>query len=136
MTPETEGAKIMFGRKKGPSQPTGPFAHAHGCKLVVADPGFEPEWQEIETGHWRRECQCTPEDRWEAPVDRRPRLDPLDPSTFRHAPSCELRDVSDPALLRAIVEVKDGTGGGYWWVSCHACATSWQLPYYAAESVQ
>jgi hypothetical protein len=40
----------MFGRgKKGPSQPTGPFAHAEGCKILVADPCYEPEWQEIET---------------------------------------------------------------------------------------
>ena len=49
----------MFGpKKKGPSQPTGPFAHAVGCMIVVADPDFQPEWQEIEEGHWRRICQC------------------------------------------------------------------------------
>jgi hypothetical protein len=41
----------MFGlKKKGPSRPTGPFAHAAGCKILVADPGFQPEWQEIEVG--------------------------------------------------------------------------------------
>ena len=39
----------MFGlKKKGPSQPTGPFEHAFGCKVVVADPGFQPEWQDRE----------------------------------------------------------------------------------------
>jgi hypothetical protein len=75
----------MFGlKKKGPSQPTGPFEHAFGCKVVVADPGFQPEWQKTEEGHWRRICQCYSEDRYEPPVDTRTRLDPLDPSTFRH----------------------------------------------------
>ena len=56
---DSKGVSKMFGlKKKGPSRPTGPFAHAEGCKIVVADPGFEPEWQEIEEGHWRRICQC------------------------------------------------------------------------------
>jgi hypothetical protein len=33
--------------------------------------------------------------------DRRVRLDPYDPSTFRHAGQCEHRYTSDPALLRS-----------------------------------
>ena len=53
----------MFGlKKKGPSRPTQAFAHAVGCTIVTADPGFQPEWQEIEEGHWRRICQCWSED--------------------------------------------------------------------------
>ena len=89
----------MFGLKnKGPSQPTGPFAHADGCAIVRADPGFEPEWQELEEGHWRRICQCYSEDIYEPRVDRRTRLDPLDPSTFRHGGGCEHRDTTDPTV--------------------------------------
>ena len=85
----------MFGlKKKGPSQPTGPFAHAVGCKIIVADPDFQPEWQELEEGHWRRICQCWSEDRYEPRVDTRTRLDPLDPSTFAHFPACEHRDTT------------------------------------------
>jgi hypothetical protein len=64
----------MFGRKKGPSRPTAAFDHAFGCKIVVADPGFEPEWQEIEEGHWRRTCQCHAEDIYEPRADTRTRL--------------------------------------------------------------
>jgi hypothetical protein len=56
----------MFGlKKKGPSRPTEAFTHADGCKVVVADPGFQPEWQEIAEGHWRRICQCWSEDVYE-----------------------------------------------------------------------
>ena len=43
--------------------------------------------------------------------DRRVRLDPYDPSTFRHTGQCEHRSTSDPALLRAILKVRDGAGG-------------------------
>jgi hypothetical protein len=69
-------------KKKGPSQPTGPFAHADGCTLAKSDPDFEPEWQEVETGHWVRVCQCWTENLYEQRADTRARLDPLDPSTF------------------------------------------------------
>ena len=123
----------MFGlKKKGPSRPTEAFAHAEGCKVVVADPGFKPEWQEIEEGHWRRICQCWSEDIYEPRVDTRTRLDPLDPSTFGHCGGCEHRDTTDPAILRAILRVHDREG--YWWVQCGACDCGWQVPYYAAES--
>jgi len=62
------------------------------------------------------------------------RLDPYDPSTFRHAGQCEHRSTSDPALLRAILKVRDGAGGGYWWVECASCEIGWQVPHHA-ESV-
>jgi hypothetical protein len=124
----------MFGLKKnGPSQPTGPFAHADGCKIVVADPDFEPEWEELEEGHWRRTCQCYSEDRWEPRVDTRTRLDPLDPATFRHLGGCEHRDVTDPVIVKAILTVHDRDG--YWYVQCSTCECGWQVPFYAAEGV-
>jgi hypothetical protein len=119
----------MFGfRKKGPTRP---FAHADNCKLVQADPGVEIPGSEIESGHWRAVCQCGAEDHYEEPADRRARLDPLDPSTFRHAGQCEHLDTSDPALLRVILKVRDGAGGDYWWVECGTCGCGWQVPHYA-----
>ena len=74
------------------------------------------------------------EDVYEEPADRHARLDPYDPSTSRHASQCEHRDTSDPAFLRAILKVRDGAGGGYWWVECGTCECGWQVPHYA-ESV-
>jgi len=56
---------------------------------------------------------------------------PMTPSTFRHAGQCEHRYTSDPALLRAILKVRDGAGGGYWWVECGTCECGWQVPHYA-----
>jgi hypothetical protein len=32
------------------------------------------------------------------------------------------------------LKVRDGAGGGYWWVECDSCACGWQVPHYA-ESV-
>jgi hypothetical protein len=78
---------------------------------------------------------CGTEDVYEEPADRRARLDPLEPSTFHHAGQCEHRDTTDPALLRAILKVREGAGEGYWWVECSACDTAWQVPHYAAETV-
>ena len=34
---------------------------------------------------------------------------------------CEHGYTSDPALLRVILKVRDGAGGGYWWVECGTC---------------
>jgi hypothetical protein len=91
----------MFGlKKKGPSRPTEVFAHAVGCTIVTADPGFQPEWQGIEEGHWRRICQCWSEDIYEPRVDPRTRLDPLDPATFRHGGACEHRTRPIPPSSR------------------------------------
>jgi hypothetical protein len=42
---------------------------------------------------------------------------------------------TDPAVLRIILKVKDGAGGGYWWVECGTCVCAWQVPYYAESGV-
>lgn len=123
---------LGLGKKKGPSQPTGPFAHAVGCKIAVADPGFQPEWQELEEGHWRRTCQCYSEDRYEPRAGTRTRLAPYDPATFRHFPECEHRDVTDPGIVRALLTVREREN--YWAVHCGTCAAVWQTPFYASES--
>jgi hypothetical protein len=63
---------------------------------LKADPGVEIRWSEVETGHWETICVCGAE-YFHAPLtDDRVRLDPYDPSTFRHAGQCEHRDTSDP----------------------------------------
>ena len=117
----------MFGlRKKGPIRP---FTHADNCKILKADHTVQIQWSEVENGHWRAVCQCGSEDVHEE-ADRRVRLDPYDPSTFRHAGQCEHRDTTDPALLRAILRVRDGVDGGYWWVQCATCEHGWQVPHY------
>jgi hypothetical protein len=120
----------MFGvrERKGPSRA---FTHTPECKIVKADPGVEIPWQEVERGHWQAICQCGAEHVRERPAERRSRLDPLDPSTSRHAPQCEHRDTTDPAVIRAILKVRDGTGSDdYWWVECHVCDRGWQVPHY------
>jgi hypothetical protein len=123
----------MFGlKKKGPDKA---FSHTADCKIVKADPDVQIPWNEVERGHWVAECQCGKEHVHAAPADRRARLDPLDPSTSRHAPQCEHRDTTDPALLRAILKVRDGMDGGYFWVECGVCDHAWQVPHYAAKSV-
>jgi hypothetical protein len=57
-----------------------------------------------------------------------------DPKTSRHAPECDFVSEAEPAVLRHLLRVKDGAGGGYWWTECGTCDTAWQVPYYA-ESV-
>ena len=96
-------------KKKGPSRPTEAFAHADGCKIVRADPGFEPEWQEIEEGTGGGPASATAKTST-SHASTRARLDPLDPATFRHAPQCEHRDTTDPAIVRAILRVQDRGG--------------------------
>ena len=123
----------MFGfRKKGPDAA---FVHASDCKIVKIDPDVDSKWWEETTGHWRAECVCGVQ-YWHEPfVERRTRLDPLDPANFRHAPQCEHRDTTDPVLIKAILRVREGGGGGYWWVACSMCECGWQVPHYAAERV-
>jgi hypothetical protein len=122
----------MFGLSKGKG-PSRAFTHAQECKILKADPLVEIPWQEVETGLWIAECVCGKEYQRETPGDHRVRLDPRDPSTFRHGRACEHQDVTDAALLKAILRVHDGDG--YWWVECGTCDYGWQVPYYAAESV-
>ena len=124
----------MLGFKKQ-GGPTRPFMHAPDCKILKADPTTEIKWQEVETNYWVAECTCGKEYWREPPADHRVRLDPLDPSTSRHAPQCEHRDTTDPARLRVILKVKDGAGGDYWWVECGACDCGWQVPHYTAKGV-
>ena len=119
----------MFDRRK--KRPARPFAHADNCKIVKADPGVEIRWQEVETGLWIAECQCGKEYHREPLADSRVRLDPLDPSTFRHGGGCDQRDVTDPAIIRATLRVQEREG--YWWVECSMCPCCWQTPYVAAE---
>jgi hypothetical protein len=98
---------------------------------LEADPDVQIEWSEVETGHWEAVCVCGHEFFHEPLTDERERLDPYDPSTFRHAGQCEHRDTTDPDLFRLFLKVKDGAGdaGGYWWVECGSCETSWQVLY-------
>jgi hypothetical protein len=118
---------LGLGKKGGPSRP---FSHATDCKILKADPGVKIPWQEIETGLWIAECQCGKEYQREQPADGRLRLDPLDPSTFRHAPACDQRDLTDPAIIRAL-RVQDREG--YWWVESSMCDCCWQTPHHAPE---
>jgi hypothetical protein len=118
----------MFGLKKKRC-PAQPFSHSENCPILKADPTTQIEWVEVETGHWQAVCQCGTEYFHEPFTDDRERLDPYDPSTFRHAGSCEHRDTTDPDLLRLVLKVKDGAGGGYWWVECATCEHGWQVPH-------
>jgi hypothetical protein len=117
--------------RRGP--PDKAFSHSDNCRIVAADPTVSIEWSELEGGHWQAVCQCGVQDFYE-PVAARVRLDPYDPSTFRLAGQCEHRYASDPGLLRALLRVRDGAGGGYWWVECAGCESGWQVPFYAPES--
>ena len=67
--------------------------------------------------------------RFEKPTDRRGRLDMTrPPSATRASASTVPRAI---VLLRAILRVRDGAGGGYWWVKCGTCECGWQVPHYA-----
>jgi hypothetical protein len=115
----------MFKRSKKPTDR--PFVHDDNCAIVKADPNVTIEWEEIETGKWQRTCQCGIET-VTAQTDETVRLDPHDPATFRHAPQCEYKDVTDDATLRLVLTVKPGLAGGYLWVSCSDCDCSWPVP--------
>ena len=99
---------------------------------MEADPTFDPPWQEIEAGHWRRTCRCWAEDLYEQLAEPRKRQDPYDPSTFQHAPQCEHRNVTDPTIVKAILRVLDRED--YWYVQCGTCDIGWQVAYFAAAS--
>jgi hypothetical protein len=47
---------------------------------------------------------------------------------------CAFASETDPAVLRILLKVQDGAGGGYLWVTCGGCDMGWQVPYYP-ESV-
>lgn len=104
------------------------------AKILKADPDVEIPWQEIETDLWIAECVCGKEYHREPLADGRVRLDPLDPSTARHAPQCEHAHTTDAAVLRLVLNVKDGLEPGYWWVTCLACHASWQVLHHGVES--
>lgn len=89
---------------------------------------------EDRTGNLEAECQCSAE-YWHEPfVDDRARLDPLDRAFAQHAGQCEYRDTTDPVLIKAILRVREGGGGGYWWVECSMCDCGWQVPHLGEEA--
>ena len=59
------------------------------------------------------QCVCGKEYHRDPVADRRVRLDPLDPKTSQHAGECEFATVTDPAVLRVLLKVQEGAGGGY-----------------------
>ena len=61
-------------------------------------------------------------------------MDLLDAKTSRHTGSASSSPRSDAAVLLVSLKVKDGAGGGYWWVECGSCDAGWQVTHYA-ESV-
>jgi hypothetical protein len=124
----------MFVLRKRIEPPDRPFSHVDDCRILAADPTVVIPWSRLEYGRWRRECVCGAEG-WTEPAAERIRLDPLDPSTAHHAGECEFKDVTDPAVLKVLLKVREGQGGGYWWVECGSCATGWQVPFYGSESV-
>jgi hypothetical protein len=54
----------------------------------------------------------------------------LDPATFRHAPECEHRDLTEPSIVKAILTVLQREN--YWYVQCGTCMCGWQTAFYAA----
>jgi hypothetical protein len=71
---------------------------------------------------------------WAIDTFLRREMDLLDAKTSRHTGECEFASETDAAVLRVILKVKDGAGGGYWWVECGSCDAGWQVTHYA-ESV-
>ena len=117
----------VFGRR-GPDKP---FRHSDDCKIAKADPTVQIEWSEIRRGVWEAVCVCGRDVYYEPAADDRTRLDPLDPATSRHGPSCPYR--TDPSMVpRGVLAVEEKDG--YWWCQCHACQHGWQVPFYAPES--
>jgi hypothetical protein len=121
----------MF-RKQRP--PDGPFEHADDCKVYKADPDIDPPWNEVETRHWVRTCQCS-EQHWRAPEPARARLDPYDPKTSHHLGQCEFKDETNPDIIKVLLKVRPGLSPGYQWVECGSCQGGWQVLDYAQERV-
>jgi hypothetical protein len=113
-SPEVRSSTATTARSRAPI----PAWRSHGTRS-------EPDWE--------ARCVCGVEV-WSAPDANRVRLDPLDPKFSRHAGECSYAAETDVARLRLILNVRDGSGGGYSWVSCLACDSSWQVPHYG-ESV-
>ena len=121
----------MFKKKNG----FPPFSHRDICQIAKSDPGVEIPWSEVESGHWVATCQCGQAHHYE-PAAPRVQLDPYDLATSRHAPQCEFKDESDPAVLKVLLKVRDAAAGdAYWWVECGACEIGWQVPHFAEERV-
>jgi hypothetical protein len=118
----------MFGKKK--TGPDRPYTHTPDCPIVRADPDVEIPWNEVERGHFVSTCVCAgPEHYREASVESRVRLDPLDPSTARHAGECEFVGTTDRAVLRLALTITQKEG--YSAVACSACARVWQVADFA-----
>jgi hypothetical protein len=107
----------MFHKKNRHGPPSKPFSHADNCKILLADPGVQIEWGEIERGHWVATCVCG-EEHYRGPDSPRVRNDPYDPATSRHLPQCEFAAATDPAILRALLKIRPGLDPGYQWVEC------------------
>jgi hypothetical protein len=118
--------KDMFHKKNRHGPPNKPFSHADNRKILLADPGVQIEWGEIERGHWVATCVCG-EEHYRAPDSPRVRNDPYDPATSRHLPQCEFAAATDPAILRALLKIRPGLDPGYQWVECGSCAAGWQV---------
>lgn len=88
----------MFGLKK--KSPDRAFSHTYDCKIVQSDPGVEIPWSYVGDGLWEAVCVCTKEFYRDPEMDKRARLDPLDPKTSQHAGQCEFAGVTDAAVVR------------------------------------
>lgn len=105
------------------------FRHSSDCKILARDPSVEIHWSEIRGGVWEAVCVCGKQYHY-VEVAARARQDPYDPDTFRHAGQCEQRDITDPALIRMMLRVKEGAGGTHWFVECGVCGNGWQVLHY------
>jgi hypothetical protein len=44
-------------------------------------------------------------------------------------PQGELAAATDLGVLKVLLKVKPGLGGGYHWVTCGTCDACWQVPH-------
>jgi hypothetical protein len=108
----------------------GEFSHQESCKLLKADPSFSPEWQEVERGFWKAECQCGVEIFRDVAADDRVRRDP---SIRRPAATLGSANTS-PSRSRHAQGATEGQARPGPRLRLGACAAGWQVPHYA-ESV-